>query len=129
MAARLLGTRAVIVTPVTLTEAKERGIRRQGGEVVKEGYTSLERRAKAEEIARERGFSVVPGFDHRDTVAGQGTIGLEIADDWPDVDTVLVPVGGGGLIAGIALAVPNMAWAFGIGIAVDIFLRRTKTKI
>jgi threo-3-hydroxy-L-aspartate ammonia-lyase len=105
MAARLLGTHAVIVVPVTVAKPKEKGIRRQGGEVVKEGHTSLERRAKAEEIARERGFSVVPGFDHPDTIAGQGTIGLEIAEDWPDVDTVLVPVGGGGLVSGIALAI------------------------
>ena len=107
LAARLLGTRATIVMPTTALTVKQDGAKRLGADVVLEGTTSLERRAKAEEIARERGLAVVPGFDHPHIVAGQGTVGLEVAEQWPEVDTVLVPIGGGGLISGMAIALKN----------------------
>jgi threonine dehydratase len=70
--------------------------------VVMEGTTSLHRQKRAEEIAAEEGLTIIPAFDHRDVVAGQGTVGVEILADWPEVDTIVVPIGGGGLISGIA---------------------------
>jgi len=102
LAARRFGIPAVVVMPVTAPEVKIEGARRLGAEVVLEGTTSVERRARAEAIAAERGLTMVPPFDHPDVIAGQGTVGLEILEDWPDVRAVLVPVGGGGLLAGIA---------------------------
>jgi threonine dehydratase len=65
----------------------------------------IERKLRAEQIAREDGLAMVPPFDHRHIIAGQGTVGLEIARDWRDVDVVLVPIGGGGLAAGVCAAV------------------------
>jgi threonine dehydratase len=105
LAARLLGMSAVVVMPVTAPVIKQDGARRLGAEVVLEGYTSVDRKQRAEAIARETGRVVVPGFDDRRIIAGQGTIGVEIAEQWPDVDTVVVPCGGGGLISGIAVAI------------------------
>jgi threonine dehydratase len=93
--------------PTTALAVKQEGAKQLGAEVILEGTTSLERRARAESIARERCLAVVPGFDHPHVVAGQGTVGLELAEQWPDVDAVLVPVGGGGLIAGIATVLKN----------------------
>jgi len=101
-AARHFGVPAVVVMPANAPEIKREGARRLGAEVVLEGTTSLERQQRAEAIAAERGLVVIPPFDHPDIIAGQGTVGLEIAEDWPDVDAVLVPVGGGGLVSGIA---------------------------
>lgn len=101
-AARRFGVPAVVVMPANAPEVKREGARRLGAEVVLEGTTSLERQQRAEAIARERGLVVVPPFDHPDIIAGQGTVGVEILEDWPDVDAVLVPVGGGGLLSGIA---------------------------
>ena len=104
MAARIRGARAVVVMPTTAPPVKRRGAERLGAEVVLEGTTSVERRARAEKIAAAEGLAMVPPFDHPDIVSGQGTVGLEIAGDWPEVDTVLVPIGGGGLAAGVAVA-------------------------
>jgi threonine dehydratase len=81
------------------------GTRRLGGAVVLEGTTSEERRARAEAIQAERDVVMVPPFDHPDIIAGQGTIGLEVLEDWPDVETIVLPIGGGGLISGVAAAV------------------------
>ena len=105
LAARLLGTHALVVMPVTAPSIKQEGARRLGAEVVLEGHTSVERRRRAEAIAAETGRTVVPGFDHRWIIAGQGSVGVEIAEDWPEVDTVVVPCGGGGLMSGIAVAI------------------------
>jgi threonine dehydratase len=105
LAARLLGTHAVAVMPLSAPAIKQEGARRLGAEVVLDGFTSVERRTRAEAIAAETGRTVVPGFDDPRIVAGQGTIGFEIIEDWPDVDTVLVPCGGGGLLSGIAVAI------------------------
>ena len=100
-AAQLLGVRAVIVMPETAPAVKVAGVRKWGGEVVVAGRTSEDRQARAEEIAAREGLAVVPPFDHPDIVAGQATIGLEIAEQLPDAATVVAPVGGGGLIAGV----------------------------
>lgn len=104
-AARLLGTRAVVVMPERAPSIKVEGVRRQGGEVVIAGNSSAERYARARALAEERGLAMVSPYESLDVIAGQGTCGLEILDAWPAVDTILVPVGGGGLIAGIAAAV------------------------
>jgi threonine dehydratase len=81
-------------------------VKRHGGEVVLAGASrSAEQRIRAEAIAREQGLVMVPPYDHPDVVAGQGTVGLEILEQQPEVDTILVPVSGGGLLAGISVAV------------------------
>jgi threonine dehydratase len=102
LAARMFGVRAVVVMPVTSPEVKREGARRFGAEVVLEGRTSVERQARAESIAEEQGLTIIPAFDDADIIAGQGTTAIEILDDWPDVEVILVPIGGGGLISGIA---------------------------
>jgi threonine dehydratase len=100
-AAQLVGIRAVVVMPETAPAVKVAGVRRWGGEVVLAGRTSEDRHKKAEELAARDGLAIVPPFDHPDIVAGQATVGLEIAEQLPDVATVVVPVGGGGLLAGV----------------------------
>jgi threonine dehydratase len=104
-AARRFGLRAVIVMPETVTAAKRGGVERLGGSVVLAGRTSKDRYERALEIAAREGLDVVPPYDHPGIIAGQGTVGLEIVDDCPAVRTVLVPVGGGGLSAGVSTAV------------------------
>jgi threonine dehydratase len=105
MAARLLGTKAVVVMPERAPAIKVAGVQRLGGEVVIAGNSSAERYRLAHELAEDRGLAMVPPYESLDVIAGQGTCGLEILEDRPDVETILVPVGGGGLIAGIAAAV------------------------
>lgn len=105
LAARLKGVPAVVVMPKTAPEVKVEGVRRLGAEVVFAGTNSVHRQVRAEELAEDRGLTMVPPFDHPWIVAGQGTVGLEIVAEWPEVDTVLAPVGGGGLSSGIAVAV------------------------
>jgi len=100
-AAKQFGVRAVIVMPETAPAVKVEGVKRWGGEVVLAGRTSEDRRQKAEELAAREGLAVVPPFDHPDIVAGQATVALEIVEQLPEVETVLVPVGGGGLISGV----------------------------
>jgi threonine dehydratase len=103
-AARALGAPAVIVMPTTAPAIKVDAVHRLGAEVILEGTTSTDRRARAEAVASARGLTMVPPFDHEWIIAGQGTLGLEIADDVPDLGAVLVPIGGGGLISGVAAA-------------------------
>jgi len=105
LAARLLGTHAVVVMPERAPAIKVEGVKRQGGEVVLAGNSSAERYARALDLAEQRGLAMVPPYESLDVITGQGTCGLEILDDRPGVETILVPVGGGGLIAGIAAAV------------------------
>ena len=100
-AARHFGVRAVIVMPETAPDVKVAGVKQWGGEVVFAGRTSEDRRREAEAIAAADGLAIVPPFDHADIVAGQATVGLEIAAQCPEVATVVVPVGGGGLISGV----------------------------
>ena len=104
-AARRLATRAVVVMPESAPAIKVEGVRRWGGEVEFAGTTSEDRYERATEIAVSQGLSIVPPYDHPDIIAGQGTVGLEIVEDLPDVAHVVVPVGGGGLIAGVTTAV------------------------
>jgi len=99
--AQLVGVRAVVVMPETAPAVKVAGVKKWGGEVVLAGRTSDDRQRRAEEIAARDGLAIVPPFNHPDIVAGQATVGLEIAEQLPGVQTVLVPVGGGGLIAGV----------------------------
>jgi threonine dehydratase len=108
LAGKLRGLRVVVVMPTTAPKVKRDGAERLGAEVVYEGTTSIERRARAEEIAEREGLVIIPPFDHRHIIAGQGTVGLEIARDWADVDIVLAPIGGGGLASGVAAAVKRM---------------------
>jgi threonine dehydratase len=109
-AARAFGLRAVVVMPGSAPGVKVEGVRRYGGEVVIAGATrSAEQLARAEAIAAEEGLEMIPPFEHPDVIAGQGTCGLEILEQQPDVDTILVPVGGGGLIAGISVAVRSLS--------------------
>lgn len=108
-AARRLGVRAVIVMPETAPAAKVEGVRRWGGEVEFAGTTSEDRCRRALEIAAREGLEVIPPYDHPDIIAGQGTVGLEIVEDLPEVTDVLVPVGGGGLAAGVTTAVRALA--------------------
>ena len=105
LAARRVGAPAVVVMPTTAPAVKVEGARTLDAEVLFEGTTSVERRVRAEAIAQDRGLQMVPPFDHPWIIAGQGTVGLEILDDCPDVARILVPVGGGGLVAGVAAAV------------------------
>ena len=105
LAARELGAPAVVVMPTTAPPIKIEGARAFGAEVIFAGTTSTERRTRAEEEAAARGLTMVPPFDHEWIIAGQGTLGLEVLEQAPDVATILVPVGGGGLLAGVAAAV------------------------
>lgn len=104
-AAGIFGVPCTVVMPVTVTPAKRAGAARLGATIVLAGTTTLDRSRKADEIAAETGAVLVPPFDHEWIIAGQGTLGLEIADDLPDVDTVVVPLGGGGLSSGVAAAI------------------------
>ena len=104
-AAKRIGMRAVIVMPETAPRLKLEGVRRWGGEIVLAGTTSEDRLEKANEIVACEGLVVIPPFDHPDVIAGQGTVGLEIVEDLPEVAHVAVPVGGGGLAAGVSTAV------------------------
>ncbi len=103
--ARMFGVPCTVVMPTTVTAAKRAGVERYGAATELAGVTSLARAARADEIAAATGAVVVPPFDHARIIAGQGTLGLEISDDLPDVGTVLVPVGGGGLSSGVATAI------------------------
>jgi threonine dehydratase len=102
--ARLLGVQAVIVMPDNAPAVKTAGVERDGAEIVRCGPGSDERRRVAEQLAAEHGYAMVPPFDDPEIIAGQGTVGLEIAEDLPAVSSVVVPVGGGGLISGVAAA-------------------------
>ncbi len=104
LAAGLVGARAVVVMPTTAPAIKVEGARSLGAEVLFEGTTSAERKRRAEAVAAERRLCMVPPFDHPWIIEGQGTVGLEILEDCPDAARVLVPVGGGGLLAGTAAA-------------------------
>jgi threonine dehydratase len=104
-AARALATRAVIVMPRGASRVKLDATTKLGAEVVLVGHGSAERLRKAEELAEEHGYAPVPPYDDEVLIAGQGTIGPEILEDLPDVETVLVPVSGGGLIGGISAAI------------------------
>lgn len=109
-AARRFGIRSVVVMPESAPGVKVAGVKSYGGEVVFAGPTrSPEQQARAERFVAEEGLVMIPPFDHPDVIAGQGTVGLEILEQVPDVTTVLVPVGGGGLLSGITTAIKALA--------------------
>jgi len=104
-AARALGVHAVIVMPRSAPAIKRESTAAMGAELVLVGPGSEERRTRAEALAAEHGYVLVPPYNDESIIAGQGTIGLEILEDLPEVETILAPVGGGGLVSGIAAAV------------------------
>jgi len=104
-AARAVGAKAVIVMPSNAPQVKLRATQALGAEIVTVGPSSGERKQKALELAAQFGYIVIPPFDDCDIIAGQGSCGLEILADRPEVDLILAPVGGGGLLSGVAAAV------------------------
>ena len=104
-AARALGVKAIIVMPGNAPKNKIEATAALGAEVIAVGPGSEERRLRAEQLAAEHGYAIVPPYNDEKIIAGQGTVGLEILEDLPNVGTVLVPVGGGGLISGVAAAI------------------------
>ncbi|TFD53587.1 threonine ammonia-lyase [Cryobacterium sp. Hh7] len=108
-AARELGIKATIFMPVGVALPKLSATRDYGAEVILRGTTVSEPLLAAAEYARETGAILIPPFDHADVVTGQGTLGLEILDQVPDLETVIVPIGGGGLISGVASALKQRA--------------------
>jgi threonine dehydratase len=104
-AARALGAKAVIVMPSNAPQVKRKATLALGAEIVTVGPASAERAAKAKQLAADFGYVVIPPYDDRDIIAGQGSCGLEIVADKPEVELILAPVGGGGLLSGVAAAV------------------------
>jgi threonine dehydratase len=109
LAASLFGVPATVVMPTTVTPAKRAGAERLGARIELAGTTTQDRMDRAMELVRDEGMTLVPPYDNRVIIAGQGTAGLEILESVPDVDTVIVPVGGGGLSAGVATAIKLQA--------------------
>lgn len=103
-AARMRGIRAVVCMSSLVPQVKVEGIRALGAEIRIVGNSQDDAQAESARLCTEDGFTEVPPFDHADVIAGQGTIGLEILEDRPDVASLLVPLSGGGLAAGVALA-------------------------
>ncbi len=104
-AARALGVKAVIVMPENAPAVKREATNALGAEIILVGPASSERQAKAEELAAQHGYVIVPPYNDEMIIAGQGTMGLEILEDLPEVETVIAPVGGGGMLSGIATAI------------------------
>ncbi len=109
LAARELGIRATIFMPIGVPLPKLQATKDYGAEVVLRGHTVDEPLRAAAEFAAETGAVLIHPFDHVDVITGQGTLGLDIADERPDVETVIVPIGGGGLISGVASAIKQRA--------------------
>jgi threonine dehydratase len=105
LAAQIHGITAVVVMAANATPSKVAATRGYGAEVVLHGTIWDEANEKAKALVRERGYTYIHPFDDLQLIAGQGTLGLEIVRDWPEVDVVVVPIGGGGLISGVAMAV------------------------
>ena len=108
-AARLLGAKATIAMPEAAPQVKVDGVRRDGAEIVFTGPGSEERHRVALDLVERHGYVMIEPYDDRRIIAGQGTVGLEIAEEMPDVTSVLIPVSGGGLSAGVATAVKALA--------------------
>ena len=104
LAARIHGVRAVVCMATNATPAKIAATRGYGAEVVLHGSIWDEANEKAKELVRDEGLTYVHPFDDAQLIAGQGTLGLEIVQDWPEVEAIVVPIGGGGLIAGVSMA-------------------------
>ena len=108
LAARELGAPAVVVMPTTAPPIKIEGAKAFGAEVILEGTTSVDRLRRAQQEAQARGLTMVPPFDHEWIIAGQGTVALEMIEDAPMLDTLVVPIGGGGLASGMAVAAKGL---------------------
>jgi threonine dehydratase len=104
LAARIHGIKSVVCMAANATPSKIEATRGYGAEVVLHGSIWDEANEKAKELVAEKGYTYIHPFDDRQLMTGQGTVGLEIAQDWPDVDVAVVPIGGGGLISGVAMA-------------------------
>ncbi|HSR99919.1 MAG TPA: threonine ammonia-lyase [Kofleriaceae bacterium] len=107
LAAQIHGIRAVVCMAANATPAKIAATRGYGAEVVLHGSIWDEANEKAKELVRTQGLTYVHPFDDEQLIAGQGTLGLEVVQDWPEVDVVVVPIGGGGLISGVSMAVKS----------------------
>lgn len=105
LAAKILGMPATIVMPENSVQTKVEATKAYGANVVQAGVTAATRDTVAREIAEKTGAAVIPPFDDERIIAGQGTVGLEIVDEWPEVSAIVVPLGGGGLLSGIAAGV------------------------
>ncbi len=108
LAARMHGIRAVVCMAENATPAKVAATKGYGAEVVLHGTIWDEANEKAKELVRTEGLTYVHPFDDAELIAGQGTLGLEIVQDWPEVDAIIVPIGGGGLISGVSMAVKSL---------------------
>lgn len=119
-AARRLGVPAYICMSKLVPENKVAAIKAVGGTVQIAGNSQDEAQHEVDRLVRDEGMTEIPPFDHRDVIAGQGTIGVELVEDFPELDTAIVPLSGGGLIAGVALAVKTLApQARVIGLSMD----------
>jgi threonine dehydratase len=107
LAAKIHGIRAVVCMATNATPAKIAATKGYGAEVVLHGTIWDEANEKAKELVRTQGLTYVHPFDDEQLIAGQGTLGLEIVQDWPEVDAVVVPIGGGGLISGVSMAMKS----------------------
>jgi threonine dehydratase len=118
-AAEVFGLRLVVFTPIDAPQAKVAAIRRHGAELRAEGrdYDAAERLAKS--YAQETGGEFISPYDDADVIAGAATIALELFEDAPDLDTLVVPIGGGGLISGVALAAKALGRSQVVGVEVE----------
>lgn len=107
LAARIHGIRAVVCMATNATPAKVAATKAYGAEVVLHGSIWDEANEKAKELVEKEGLTYVHPFDDEQLIAGQGTLGLEVVKDWPELDAIVVPIGGGGLIAGVSMAVKS----------------------
>lgn len=108
LAARIHGIHAVVVMAENATPSKIAATRSYGAEVVLHGTIWDEADERAKQLVAERGYTYIHPFDDLQLITGQGTLGLEIFNDWPEVDVVVVPIGGGGLISGVSMALKNL---------------------
>jgi threonine dehydratase len=108
-ASRMLGVEATIVVPANTPKVKIDAIRRYGVELIVHGDEYMDAERLARSMEREEGKPFVSGYNDLDIIAGQGTIGLEMAEAYPDLDTVLVPVGGGGLVSGVGTVLKSIS--------------------
>lgn len=114
LAAQLLGIPATIVMPENSVRAKVEATEAYGAKVVQAGVTAATRDTVAREIADKTGAAVIPPFDDERIIAGAGTVSLEIGEEWPEVTTIVTPLGGGGLLSGTALGAPAHADVYGV---------------